>query len=220
MAAPQQALTGTHLNQEINPWDAYAAEMVEKLDPNLEAAIAAYAEHMYEEDQTSSENKEELARQLEINQEIAKEYQWLTPEEYADVEARIGVPMNHAEFIKLLRKAGLRCYYTTHVHPDKVVLLVADKQNNLDNACWVTYGFMPELSMMNFDHHGAPLSERRRGWRTPLLQLILKGYITEEKANKIFGKPDVTPQYHRYNATLQSFRNAGSSLGEAEEIHP
>lgn len=214
MAAAQK-LTGTHQNQDINPWDAYAAEMIEKLDPNMEAAIAAYAEHMYEEDATSAQNKEELARQREINQEVAKEYQWLTPDEYADVEARVGIPMNHAELISLLRKAGIQCYYRAHVHPDKVSLLVVDKQGQFDNACWATYGYMPELSMMNFDHHGAPLAERRRGWRTVLLQLILKGYLTEEKANKVFGKPDVTPQYHRYNSILQSFRNAGSSLGEA-----
>lgn len=213
MAAPQ-AVSGT-FQSDINPWDAYAAEMIEKLDPNMEAAIAAYAEHMYEEDQTSNENREELHRQQEINREVAKDYQWLTPEEYADAEARVGVPMNHAELIKLLRKTGLQCYYRAHIHPDKVSLLVVDKQGQFDNACWVTYGYMPELSMMNFDHHGAPLAERRRGWRTVLLQLILKGYLTEDKANKVFGKPDVTPQYHRYNSTLQSFRNAGNSLGEA-----
>ena len=214
------AVRGTHENQEINPWDAYAAEMIEKLDPNMEAAIAAYAEHMYEEDLTSNQNKEELARQQEINQEVAKEYQWLTPEEYADAEARIGVPMNHAEFISLLRKTGLTCYYRQHIHPDKVTLLVQPPQTpggELDVACWVTYGYMPELSMMTFDHHGAPLAERRRGWRTPLLQLILKGYISEEQANKVFGRPDVTPQYHRYNSTLQAFRNNGNSLTFQDE---
>lgn len=217
MAAPQK-LTGTFQNQEVNPWDAYAAEMVEKLDPNLEAAIAAYAEHMYEEDQTSNQNRESLAEQQEINREVAKEYQWLTPEEYADAEARVGVPMNHAEFIKLLRKAGVHCYYTTHPHADKLILIIVNKQGQFENACWLAYGYMPELSMMSFDHHGAPLAERRRGWRTPLLQLILKGYISEEKAHKIFSKPDVTPQFHRYNSTLQAFRNAGSQLGEVEDV--
>jgi hypothetical protein len=213
MAAPQ-AVSGTFQNQDINPWDAYAAEMIEKLDPNLEAAVAAYAEHMYEEDQTSSENKEELHRQQEINQEIAKDYQWLKPEEYADTQARIGVIMNHAEFIGLLRKAGVICYYRAHPQPDKVTLLYTKNPGAeaLEVGCWATYGYMPELSMMNFDSHGAPTNERRRGWRTCLLQLILKGVISEEKANKVFGKPDVTPQYHRYNATLQSFRNNGSSL--------
>lgn len=213
MAAPQK-VSGTFQNQDINPWDAYAAEMVEKLDPNLEAAIASYAEHMYEEDQTSSQNKEELHRQQEINQEIAKEYQWLTPEEYADTEARIGVIMNHAEFIGLLRKAGVVCYYRAHIQPDKVSLLWAKNpgSESLEVVCWVTYGYMPELSMMNFDDQGAPTNERRRGWRTCLLQLILKGVISEEKANKVFGRPDVTPQYHRYNSTLQAFRNNGNSL--------
>ena len=65
---------------------------------------------------------------------------------------------------------------------------------------------------MKFDDHGVPLSERMRGWRTCLLQLILKGFITEATANKVFGAPKVTEQYHRYNALLQSFRNNGNSL--------
>jgi len=217
MAAPQ-TISGT-FTEDINPWDAYAAEMIEKLDPNLEAAIAAYAENMYEEDQTSAQNKEELHRQQEINQEIAKEYQWLTPEEYADAEARVGTIMNHAEFIGLLRKAGVICYYRAHVHADKVTLLYTKNPGSeaLEVGCWVTYGYMPELSMMNFDHQGAPTNERRRGWRTCLLQLILKGVITEEQANKIFGRPDVTEQFHRYNSTLQAFRNNGNSLTMTEE---
>ena len=81
--------------------------MVTKLDPHMEAAVAAYAEHMYESDQTSNENKEELHRQREINEEVSEQYQWVKPEEYADFGARIGRIMDHAEFITLLRKAGV-----------------------------------------------------------------------------------------------------------------
>jgi predicted molibdopterin-dependent oxidoreductase YjgC len=66
---------------------------------------------------------------------------------------------------------------------------------------------------MNFDDHGVPLAERRRGWRTVLLQAILKGVITEEKANKEFGKPRQDAAFDRYNGLLKAFRDAGSSLG-------
>ncbi len=212
MVAPQ--ITGTHLNQDVNPWDTYAAEMDTKMGSELESAVLAYAENYYTEDSTSNQNKEELHRQQELSNEVAKQYQWIKPEEYKDSAARIGKITNHAEFISTLRKAGLAAYYRQHPHPDKVTLLIRPPKapgGELETACWVTFGYMPELSIMNFDDHGVPLAEKMRGWRTCLLQLILKGFITEDTANKFFGKPGVTKQFHRYNALLYEFRKAGGS---------
>lgn len=211
MAAP---LTGTH-NSTAAPWESYAAEMSTKMSAELESAVAEYAERVYDADQSSSENREELARQKEMSDELSEEYQFIKPDEYDDAEARIGVPMTHSAFLLKLQKAGIACHYRQHVHIDKADLYVALTPGAEPTVqCWVQQGFMQELSVMNFDDHGVPTNERRRGWRTPLLQLILKGVITEEKANKVFGYPKVTKAYHRYNSTLQSFRNAGSSLGE------
>lgn len=204
--------TGTHTS-DANPWDSYASEMDTKMSAQLEAAVAEYAERCYESDQASSENKEELHRQKEMSNEMSKEYQWITPEEYADAGARVGAVLTHAEFITKLRSAGLNCWYTQHPQVQKATLLVQHNSTMPPEvACWVQVGQMPELSMMRFDDHGVPLDERRRGWRTPLLQLILKGFLTEETANRIFGRPKETPQYHRYNSTLQAFRNNGNSL--------
>lgn len=210
-------LTGTH-TQDANPWDSYAGEMAVKMSKEMEDAVAQYAERVYESDKSSSENKEELHRQKEMSDDLAEEYQWITPREYADAGARVGTVMTHAEFITKLRKAGLNCWYTQHPQPQKATLLV-QKMSTLPPvvACWVQIGQMPELSMMRFDDHGVPLDERRRGWRTPLLQLILKGYLTEEKANEVFGRPKVTEQFHRYNSTLQAFRNNGNSLELQDE---
>lgn len=204
---------GTRLS-EANPWDTYSTEMDTQLTPELAAAVAEYAERSYEVGATSSQTKEELHRQQEINDDIAKEYQWLTEEEYADIEQRVGRVMHAAVFINKLREeAHINCWYAAHPHPDKAVLF-HDAGNLLppDNACWVQIGYMPELSIMNFDEHGAPLAERRRGWRTCLLQLILKGIINEDKANEIFGHPKQTEAFNRYNSTLQNFRNNGNRL--------
>jgi hypothetical protein len=210
------AVGGTHTSA-ANPWDTYASEMDTKMSAELESAVAEYAEKVYEADQSSSENREELARQKEMSDELSKEYQWLTPEEYRDYDARIGTPMTHAEFITKLRQAGVCCHYRQHPQIQKAVLYVSrDGVAEADVACWVQVGQMPELSVMRFDDHGVPLDERRRGWRTCLLQLILKGIISEEKANKVFGSPKVTVQFHRYNNTLQQFRNAGNSLTLSE----
>lgn len=206
---------GTRLSDK-NPWDTYAAEMDTKMSKELASAVAEYAERSYEAGETSNQTKEEYCYQKEMNDEISEQYQWLTPDEYADVDQRTGRVMHSSTFITELRKAGITCFYTEHPQPQKATLMIS-RQNGLmpaEVACWVQVGFMPELSIMRFDEHGVPLDERRRGWRTCLLQLILKSVITEEKANEIFGKPKQTAAFARYNGLLQSFRNAGGSLGE------
>jgi len=208
----QPAVTGTHTSTAA-PWETYAAEMSTKMSKQLELAVEEYAERVYDSNFASNENKEELHRQKEMNDELSEQYQWATKEEYDDAQARVGTPMTHTEFISRLRKAGVECHYRQHVHLDKADLYVALTPGGEQTVqCWVQQGWMQELSVLNFDDHGVPLAERRRGWRTPLLQLILKGIITEEKANKLFGRPKVTDAYHRYNASLQAFRNNGNKL--------
>ena len=205
---------GTRLS-DVSPWDSYDSELAgTPMTPELAAQVADYATKYHQDAKVSAQAQEVLAENREINSDIAAQYQWLKPEDYADVEARIGTVMSHAEFITKLRKAGVSCEYRQHPHADKATLLWSkDGFTNREVACWVQIGQMPELSIMNFDAYGAPLAERRRGWRTCLLQIILKGILTEAKANEVFGHPKVTKAFDKYNATLQAFRNAGNSLG-------
>lgn len=209
-----QARQGTRLSEKA-PWETYSEELDLKLNAELAQAVADYAERRYEEESKSSQMKEELHRQREMSDELSKQYQWMTPQEYADHGARIGQPMTHSEFITKLRRRNILCWYNQHVHHDKANLLWSKHSGaSPEVACWVQLGFMPELSIMTFDDHGLPLAERRRGWRTPLLQLILKGIISEDDANSEFGRPKETEAFHRYNSMLKSFRDAGSSLGK------
>ena len=69
---------------------------------------------------------------------------------------------------------------------------------------------MSELSVVRFDERGTPIDEKRRGWRTAILQCILKGLLTEEQANREFGKPKVTPAFARYNQILYEWRKRGN----------
>jgi hypothetical protein len=181
------------------------------ITPELQRQIDEYAKHTH--DSSSNQNKEELARWQEQNAGLAKEYQWVEPSEYADEGARVGTPMHSSEFITRLQRAGVKCWYRFHGQPRKVTLVVQRDGKEPEVGCWAQLGFAPELSIMNFDEHGVPLAEKYRGWRTCLLQLILKSVITEVKADEVFGKPKTTEAFHRYNSTLQSFRNAGGRLG-------
>lgn len=200
------ATQGTRL-EDVPPWMSYAAEFDERLDPKLEAEIAEYAQHRH--DKTSSQNEEELCRQKELNNELAKQYQWLHPSEYADEGPRIGKIMHSSELINKLRdECKVKCWYREHPQPRKVTLLVQRGQGILppEVGCWAQFGYMPEYSIVRFDDHGVPLDEKYRGWRTVLLQLIIKGVLTEEVADRVFGKA-VGPASTRYRSILHSFRN-------------
>ena len=204
---PEQvnAAQGTRLSK-TNPWESY--NLQEELSPELEAAVAEYSTHRH--DDSSNQTKEELARWKELNNESAKEYQFVAPDEYNNVEERMGRILHSSEFINLLRdKLGLKCWYRAHPHADKLTLLVQNGMGTKEPeiACWTQNGWMPALSVMRFDEHGVPLNEQFRGYRTCLLQMILKGLVTEEKVNAVFGKPGQTKAWARYNETLHSFRN-------------
>jgi hypothetical protein len=200
------ATQGTR-KSDVSPWDSYDSELAgTPMTPELAAQVADYATKHHQDAPISSQAQEVLAENREINSDIASQYAWVTPEEYANQEERVGRVMHSSELITLLRKAGVTCFYRQHPHPDKGTLLISVKGSPLQVGAWVQLGNMPELSMFNFDAHGAPLAEKRRGWRTVLLQLILKGALTEEQAAKYFGKPKITQAYARYNSILKGWR--------------
>lgn len=192
---------------------SYDEELTPDEDPDMLAAMAEYASRVSEAE-ASSQTKEELARLKEASAEQAKQYQWLTPEEYANEGDRIGHVMHSTVFLHKLKQAGVNCWYRNHPQPGKVTLIVQHQNEEPKVGCWCQLGFCPELSVMRFDDHGVPLAEKYRGWRTCLLQLILHGVISETKAIEVFGKPSTAPAFHRYNATLQQFRNQGSRLAD------
>jgi hypothetical protein len=205
---PQQIMDaqGTRLSEKA-PWETYAEELAIESTPELDAAIEQYAQNYH--DNSSNQNKEELARWKEMNDASMGEYRWCTAEEYADIESRLGRIMHSSEFISILRnKLHVRCWYREHPHADKITLLVQRGEGMIppEVACWVKNGYMPEYTVMGFDEHGVPVAERYRGWRTCLLQMIIKGIVTEEKAHKVFG-PAERCCAERYNSILYGCRN-------------
>lgn len=194
-------------NSKDAPWLTYGKGFDEKLDPRLEDEIKRYAERVHEK--SSNQNIEELHRQKELSDSMAKEYQFLKPDEYKNQAARIGKILHSSEFINKLQKdCGLKCWYRQHPQLGKITLVV-ERGNGMippEVGCWAQSGYMQEFSLVDFDDHGVPLAEKRRGWRTCLLQMIMKGLLTEEQVDDVFGKA-VGPASVRYNKTLYSYRN-------------
>ena len=181
--------------------------MTERLDPELEAAIAEFASHD-PHGHTDSQTDEELCRVKEENDNLARDYQWLNPGEYEDEKARIGRIMHSSELIKkLTEECGISARYRPHPQPKRITLLVDTSQGikGMEVACWVQFGYMPEYSICNFDDHGVVLQEAYRGWRTVLLQLLVKHMIDEETINRVFGEA-VGPAARKYLELVRAFR--------------
>ena len=68
-------------------------------DPALLEAITEYAGRVSDAKPTN-ETFETYAERKEYNDNVAREYQWVTPEEYADGGARIGTIMHSSAFIE------------------------------------------------------------------------------------------------------------------------
>jgi hypothetical protein len=201
-----QAMQGTRKSAKA-PWETYSEQLIEMLDPELEAAIAEFASHD-PHGHTDSQTQEELCRVKEENDNLAQEYQWLSPDEYEDEKARIGRIMHSSELIKkLTEECGIRAVYRPHPQPKRITLLVDTTQGirGMEVACWVQFGYMPEYSIMNFDDHGVVLQEAYRGWRTVLLQLLIQHMIDEETMNRVFGEA-VGPAARKYLEIVRGFR--------------
>jgi hypothetical protein len=168
------------------------------------AEVAAFAasDHMVNPTQETTEKYLEL---LDKNTDSVREYRWLDQEEYID-PARIGVILSEWEFCFRLRK----------LIPIRVNDWSARGMRGLSvlkNGKWIYVGamqcgYMPEFSIMNFNEHELPTTEKYRGWRgTVLLRLILGGYITEEDAHREFGKPIENSASRQYREKLFIYRN-------------
>ena len=201
-----QAMQGTRKSEKA-PWETYNDQMTERLDPELEAAIAEFASHD-PHGHTDSQTDEELCRVKEENDNLARDYQWLNPGEYEDEKARIGRIMHSSELIKkLTEECNMSAVYRPHPQPKRVTLLVDPTLGiqGMQVACWVQFGYMPEYSICNFDDHGVVLQEAYRGWRTVLLQLLVKHMIDEETINRVFGEA-VGPAARKYLEISRAFR--------------
>lgn len=201
-----QAMQGTRKSEKA-PWETYNEQMTERLDPELEAAIAEFASHD-PHGHTDSQTQEELCRVKEENDSLARDYQWLNPGEYEDEKARIGRIMHSSELIKkLTEECNMSAVYRPHPQPKRVTLLVDPTLGiqGMQVACWVQFGYMPEYSICNFDDHGVVLQEAYRGWRTVLLQLLVKHMIDEETINRVFGEA-VGPAARKYLEISRAFR--------------
>lgn len=128
-------------------------------------------------------------------------------------------PIGSRDFILTLRKNGVRCFTIDNGMPQTVGLwAMRPNDPNPRYICYIQIPAMYEWSLLRLDEHNLPAGERFRGYRTVIVQLIVKQILTEKKAHQIFGKPTESINGRRYRETLFNFRNGigydGSKHGD------
>jgi hypothetical protein len=64
----------------------------------------------------------------------------------------------------------------------------------------------PEWSLLHFDEFDVPITEKYRGWRTAMLQMILQDVVTEEEVNRAFGPVPLHSVSLHYRQQLYTHR--------------
>lgn len=195
-------------------WQSYDDEFSYDLDPQTAAELKAYEEGEIRT-KTSSQTKEELQRLYEMNLSSRREYHFPNQDELK--KGREGRILHMNTFLTMLKRAGLRCWYSDKGGMAKTLGLYVSHvgtglkckhpNGEAHYVCFVQVPFMQEFEELHFDRYDVPLGPKRRGWRTVLLRLIEDGLLSEPNAHKIFGDPSSGIQSRRYRQYLHYVRN-------------
>jgi hypothetical protein len=152
--------------------------------------------------------REQQAKDREVSEMMAESYKMPDQEILTDAKARLVNIIHGRAFIEKLRSNGVKCFTIDNGMPGTVGLWAAKPgTDEVAYICFMQVPYAPEWSVLRVDRHGVPWGEDYRGWRTVLVQLILKGILTEDEAHRIFGKPSLNRISRVYRRTLYEFRN-------------
>lgn len=120
-------------------------------------------------------------------------------------DGRWGTVMHSNELIRRLQKIIPGLVPGPGLIGDDVSLYRV-RNTQVDFICWTHQGYLPEFSIAHFDKDNRPIREQR-GWRTVLLRLITKDVITEQQAEKEFGRPSSPHEARFWAENLYLHRN-------------
>lgn len=216
------------------PWDTFTQELgigAPQTDhEKRESDAIAVLPH---EGRISSETKESLAEFTEENTESVKQFRWLDANEVGEAreDERFGRILHAAHFLELLRRTGFVGIYTKSLAARGLRHLggaekARDRAAHFERTTaglvtmgstgiqlprpvyvtWVQIPWMIEYSVMRFDAHGLATSEKYRGWRTVLIELIRQHHLSEAECNRVFGEAR-GPAAKRWGEIMQSIRS-------------
>lgn len=179
-------------------------EYADEIEPEL-AKIMAQVEAGPRHEKTSAQTFETWHQKHEENVDSRKQYRWAQQDELKS--ERTGRILHMNVFLGKLKEAGLNCWYTEKGGMKGTLGLYVARDGVADYICFVQVPLMQEYEEVHFDAYDVPLGSKRRGWRTVLLRLMEKKYLTEAQANQYFGEPASGPVSRRYRQYLAYLRN-------------
>jgi hypothetical protein len=163
---------------------------------------------------SATQDLETLQMQFEQNVAMKKKERWAGQERWQgreNEEARLVNYLHPNAFMRRLQRAGVdaRVEYNEHA---RLWLNNNSRLGRLGVTAWFRNEETERLSVRTIstlqdgDRYDVPTAERYRGWRTTLLHLIIANVITEEEADRAFGKPATGEVSEHYREVLQNNR--------------
>lgn len=185
-------------------WDS---EVTPKVSESIQKEIDSLPRYDGTHD---AQAQESLCEIKEVNAESVKNFKFRDQHILENERERQGQYMTHQQFIKILRAAGVQCWYNQK--PERGIIglraLAPGKESlGLQYICGVKLGRTTEYDTFHYDERGLPLNKKTIGWRSVLIQLISRGILTERKAHQIFGAPPITLATSLYWRALWQMRN-------------
>jgi hypothetical protein len=120
-------------------------------------------------------------------------------------ERRLGQVMHSNDFIAKLKRAVPNiAVFRGNIEGDLSLCRVYG--DTRDFVAYTNTGYLPEFSIVEFNQDRQPIHERR-GWRTVLLRIIKFGLLTEQQAEKEFGRPSSPQEARFWDRQLYWLRN-------------
>jgi hypothetical protein len=119
----------------------------------------------------------------------------------------IGRAMYSIDFISKIKKLGISVIAGDAHFADEISLYIQNGQveNGHQYIGWIKSGLNQEFSEYDYNEYSVPVWEIEHGYRGVLKNLIVNGYLTEQKCNEAFGHCDEKV----WAKAMFDFRNRG-----------
>ena len=177
---------------------------VNQVDPNTQSEIDA----LPVVESNNPQVADEVQMREYLSRESVKRHRWENQAQFERV--RPGRILSNGEFLFLIRKIVPSMSYNNWTTGDGLVGMYCISRGEIKYICAAQLGMMHEYDTVHTDERGLVTRHKFRGWRTLLLACIKAGAITEEQANRVFGKaegPEAGPflkqLWHLRNTVVQ-----------------
>jgi hypothetical protein len=131
--------------------------------------------------------------------------------EFKDFNRRRGVSMHSSDLIFRIQKLNPHIFVQQQYNFENDWGLYSSAIGRIQFLTGLPKGWLQEFSYSIVDERDLPLEERR-GWRTVLIYLLMKGALTWEQVIAEFGEPNDAWNDARWQEVTADFRHGGDQL--------